>query len=100
MSKFSSKLNKNENNSVISLYPIDLPKLHENILKYQRLNFFKENAIGFNVGLQTTLESLTSLSENFLILIKLINAAAILAFGFIFGVGRSLFGLSFKQKLM
>ena len=42
-----SELCKNENNTDISLYPIYLPKLHENILKYNRLNLFKEINIGF-----------------------------------------------------
>ena len=42
MRESSSKLRENENNFDISLYPLDLSKLHENILKYYRLNLFKE----------------------------------------------------------
>ena len=42
MRKLSSKLRKNENNIDISLYQIRLPKVHENILKYYRLNLFKQ----------------------------------------------------------
>ena len=42
-----------ENNIDISLYQIYLPKLHENILKFYRLNLFKEIVIGSNHGLQT-----------------------------------------------
>ena len=38
MGKLSSKLRKNENNTEISCYQDYLPKLHENILKYYRLN--------------------------------------------------------------
>ena len=64
MAKLSSKLWKNENNTDISLYRIYLPKLHENILKYYRLNLFKEIAIGFNHSCQTTLVSATSFSDS------------------------------------
>ena len=45
MIKLSSKLCKNENHSDISLYQVHLPKLHENILKYDRLNLYKVIAI-------------------------------------------------------
>ena len=38
-----SKINKNKNNTDISLYQIYLQKLHENILKYYRLNLFKKS---------------------------------------------------------
>ena len=54
MGKPSSKLHKNENTTDITLYQIYLIKLHENILKYYRFNLFKQIAIGFNHGLQTT----------------------------------------------
>ena len=71
--KFLSKLCKTENNTNISLYPIYLPKLHENILKYYRFNLFKEIAIDFNHSLYMTLEIL----KDFLTvsLFKLVNAA-------------------------
>ena len=65
--KLSSKFHKNENNIDISLYQIYLPKLHENILKYLRLNLFKEITIGFNASLQTTSESPASISNGLLI---------------------------------
>ena len=61
--KLSSKLHKNENNTDILLYQIYLPKLHKNILKNCRLNFFKEIATSSNQGLQTTLESFASFFE-------------------------------------
>ncbi len=51
----------------ISLYQIYLPKLHENILKYYRLNLFKEIAIIFNLELQTTPESPANVSHGFLV---------------------------------
>ena len=64
MSKLlSSKLRKNENNIDMSLYQTYLAKLHENILKYNRLNLFKEITIGFNHSFQMTLESSESLSD-------------------------------------
>ena len=56
MGKLSFKWRKNQNKSV-SLYQIYLPKLHENILKYYKLDLLKEITIGFNYILQTTLES-------------------------------------------
>ena len=67
MGKLLSKLCKNENNTDISLYLIYLPKLHENILKYYRLNLFKESIIDFNHSLQTTLESPANLSDCLLV---------------------------------
>ena len=62
------KLRKNKNNSAI--YQIYLPKLHENILKYNRLNVFKEIGIGigFNHCLQMTLEFPVSLFDGLLVL--------------------------------
>ena len=72
MSKLSSKLCRNENNIEISFYQIYLPKLHENILKYSRLSLFKEIAIGFTYGLQTTSESLQVFPK--VSLFELINA--------------------------
>ena len=54
MCKLSSNIPQNENDTDISLYRMSLQKLNENILKYSRLNFFKEITIGFNNGLQTT----------------------------------------------
>ena len=48
MGKLLSKLCENENNTDTSLYQVYLPKLHENILKYYRLNLFKEITMGFN----------------------------------------------------
>ena len=63
-----SELCKDESNSDISLYEIYLPKSHENILKYCRLNLFKEIAIGFNHDIEMTLEkSPASLSNSLLI---------------------------------
>ena len=65
--RLSFKWSRNENNTNILLYQIYLWKLHENILKYYRLNLFKEFAIGFNHGFHTTQESPTHLSDGFLI---------------------------------
>ena len=78
MGKLTSKLHKNENYTEISLYQIYQPKLHENIKKFYRLNLFKEIAIGFNNGLQTTSES--PLAFPTVSLSKLVNAGSILAF--------------------
>ena len=47
MCKLSSELHKNANRTNILLYQIYLPKLHENILKYYRLDLFKVITIGF-----------------------------------------------------
>ena len=55
MGKLKSKLCKSENDMDILLYWIYLPKLHENILKYYRLNLFKEIVLGINHGHQMTL---------------------------------------------
>ena len=41
-----------------------LPKLHENILKYCRLNLFQEISIGFNHNLQMTSETHASFSND------------------------------------
>ena len=51
----------------ITLIQKHLPKLHENIMNFCILNLFKEIAISFNYDLQTTSESSTSFSNNFLI---------------------------------
>ena len=67
MSELSSKLRKNENNIDMSLYQTYLAKLHENILKYNRLNLFKEIAIVFNLDRQTISESPTSPSNCLLV---------------------------------
>ena len=61
MGQLLSKYAKIKNNTDFLLYKIYLPKLHENILKYYRLNSFKEIPIGFNHGLQMTLKSPASL---------------------------------------
>ena len=67
MSKLSSKLCKNKNNTDISLYQMYQSKLYENILKCYRLNLFKEIAIGFNCDLQKNTESSASLTNGFLV---------------------------------
>ena len=67
MSKLSSELRQNDNSTEITFYPMHLPNLHENIFNYYRLNLFKEIAIGFIHGLQTTSESPASLSDNHLV---------------------------------
>ena len=69
------KSHKNENNPCISLDQIYLPKFHENILKYYKLDLFKEIAIGFN---HMTSESPASLSDS---LFRFVHSAVILAFG-------------------
>ena len=56
-------LDKND----ITLYQIYWEKLHENILRFYRLNIFKEITIGFNYGLQMTLESPASLSDGIVV---------------------------------
>ena len=58
------KLDKDENNTGISLYEIYSSKLHEYILKYYGLNLFKEIAIDFKYGFQTTLETSASLFDS------------------------------------
>ena len=50
MGKILSKSNKNENNTDILLYQIYLPRLHENILKYDELEFFKEITIDSSIA--------------------------------------------------
>ena len=77
MSKLSSKLYKNKNNTNILHYQIYLPKLLENILKYYRLKLFEEITTGINHGLQ-----LGSLLQAFLTvsLFKLVNTTIILAY--------------------
>ena len=67
MGKLSSKLHRNENNTDISFYQIYLPKLYESILKYYRLNLFKEIPIGFNHSPQITLKSPTGLFRGLLV---------------------------------
>ena len=67
MSKLSSKLNRHENNFKILLYQVYLPTFYENILKYFRLDFFKEITFDFNQRIQKNLESSTSLSNGLLI---------------------------------
>ena len=57
MGQLLSKLCKNEKITDISFYQMHLPKLLENILKYYRLNSFKEIAIGFNHSFQMIMES-------------------------------------------
>ena len=47
----------------ISLFRIYLPKLQGNIMKYFRFNLFKEIAIGFEHGLQSTSEYPASLFD-------------------------------------
>ena len=64
--KESCKLRNNEKNTDISLY-MYLPKLHENILKYSRLNLFKEITIGFRHNVQTASESPASLFDSLLV---------------------------------
>ena len=59
MGKLKPKLHKNKNYTDTSLHQIYFQKLYEKFLKYYWLNSFKEIAI----GLQTTLESLTSFSD-------------------------------------
>ena len=65
--KLLLKFHKNVINIDISLYQIYLPKLHENILKYFRLNLFREITISFNHGLRTTSELPASLSDALLV---------------------------------
>ena len=62
-----SKFDKHENNTDIPFCQIYLPKLLENILKYERLNIFKEIPINFNHNLQMTLESPIRLSNGLLV---------------------------------
>ena len=61
MGKLSSEWRKN--NTDISLSPIYLPKLHENILKNYGVNLFKEISIDSNYGLLTNSETPASFSD-------------------------------------
>ena len=67
MGKLLTKLSKNKNKTNISLYQIYLTKLHEKILKHNRLNLFKEIAVVFHHGLQTNSDSPISLSYGHLV---------------------------------
>ena len=64
--KLMSKLPQHDNTD-IPLYPVYLPKLHKNFLKYYRLNLFKEFGIGFNHCLQMTLECPVSFTDILLV---------------------------------
>ena len=50
------ELRKNENNTDVSLYQTYSLKLHENILKYYKLDLFKEIDISLNHAPLTTSE--------------------------------------------
>ena len=63
MDQLSSKSHKKENKTDILLYQIYLPKLHENIWKYYRLNLFKDIVTTFNYNLQETSKSPANLSN-------------------------------------
>ena len=67
MGELLSKLRKKEHNTDTSIYQIYLPKLHESIMKYYRFNLFKEIAIGFSYGLETSSESPASISDDLLV---------------------------------
>ena len=95
MGRLSFKLRKNKNYTDISHYQIYLPTLHENVLKYNWLNLFKEIAIDFNHGLWTISESPESLFDG--LFFKLVNVAIILAFSSFFGYERNFVGLSFNR---
>ena len=82
-----SKLRKNENNIDVSLYDIKLPKLHENILKYNWLDVFKEIAIDFYYGSQTTSESPAS------ILVQIGKCCLYPCLQFIFNLARGFVGI-------
>ena len=71
LDKLSSKLKKKEINSNISFYHIYLQTFHEIISKYYRSNKLIEITMSFNYSLQSTVDSP---------LIRLVNAAIILAF--------------------
>ena len=70
MDRFVVLLHKNENNPDI---------LHESILRYCRLNLFKEIAIGLKHRLQTTLKSFANLYDD-LLFFKIVNAVVIFVF--------------------
>ena len=67
MGKQWFELCQNINNSNISLYQMYLQKSHKNILKYYRLNLFKEIAIYFHHSFQMALQSPASLSKKLLV---------------------------------
>ena len=67
MGQLLSKSRQIETNDSISLYQIYLPKLHENILKYSRLNLFKEITTGYNHVFQMTLGSPARISSGLLV---------------------------------
>ena len=69
MDQLSSKLCKNENNRHLTLTDI-FNKINENLLKYYTLNLFKEIAIDFNQGLQTSWKSPAKLSDSLLVQIR------------------------------
>ena len=95
MGKLSFKLHKNERNTDISLYQLHLPKLYKNILKYYRLNSFKEIAIGFNHGLHTTLGFLADVSDGSFVLFG--RCSPYLCLQFILSVSENLFALSHNR---
>ena len=72
MSELSFKLTKIEKNTEFSHNEIYLPKL----MRVSWFNWFIEIATGFNHSLQSTTEAFSTVS-----LLKMVNAAAILAFG-------------------
>ena len=78
MGKLTSTSRKNENNTDISVYLIYLRKLHTDTRKIYGFNFFEEIAIGFTIASRR----LRNLLKVFLavFLLKLINAAIMLAF--------------------
>ena len=86
MDILSSILRRNQNNADMSLCQIYLLKLHENILTYERLDLFKEVAIGSNYSLHTTSESPASL------LVQISKCYCYPCLQFIFGVVRNFFG--------
>ena len=45
MGKLSSKLRENENKTNVPIYQIYLPKLHENIFNWYRLNSFNKSPL-------------------------------------------------------
>ena len=89
MGKLSSKLRWNS----ILLNQTYIQKLHGNILKYCRLNLFKEITTRFNLGLQAT----SDLLQDFpMISFKLVNDVVILVFRSSL-VLKSFFGLSLNR---
>ena len=92
MDKLSSKLCKNENYTGISLSQIYLSKLQKNILKYFRLNLFKNIAVGFNHCFQISSEFPVSLSGGIFVWID--KCCHYPCLQFIFGVAQSFVSLS------